>query len=122
MENQDNIQVINAKDTSINLGKTADNSASDFRGISGIINLGNTCYMNSTIQVISHTYYLRKYLLENEELVIETLFKNVKKIFPDMINCNLINCNVLEKKINSDTYKITDLTDAEKTIILNSTM
>lgn len=122
MENQDNIQVINAKDTSINLGMTSHHVASDFRGISGIMNLGNTCYMNSTIQVISHTYYLRKYLLENEELVVETLFKNVKKIFPDMINCNLINCNVLEKKINSDTYKITDLTDTEKTIILNSTM
>ena len=33
------------------------------KGLCGLENLGNTCYMNSIIQCLSHTQWLRKYIL-----------------------------------------------------------
>ena len=37
------------------------------RGISGIVNCGNTCYMSACLSVLSHTYELHK-LLDNEHI------------------------------------------------------
>ena len=87
-------------------------------GASGIVNTGNTCYMNAALQAISHTYLFRHYLFENFEEIEQTLLRNA----PTIYSSSKVLSPYLLQKIKAVGYESSQLTESEKEQLINGTM
>ena len=87
------------------------------KGVAGLYNLGNTCYMNCSLQCLSHTKDLTKYFLNycfQNEINLSTSFGTngiLVKIYSDIINqlwlsnINKINPNFFRVGFSQSTRK-----------------
>src|ERR1700733_10671057 len=62
-------------------------------GLSGLMNTGNTCYMNSAIQAISNLYYLRNYLLKNAHKIFSNAEEKISPYITAIENNMATNLN-----------------------------
>lgn len=95
-------------------------------GNTGLHNTGNTCYMNSAIQALSHLFPLTIYFTKHSDYIIERLKNNAGKIFNNHETFNTKNKNIipiqLKNKIINSNFSGLSLNEEETTVILNNTM
>ena len=98
----------------------------DIKGLTGIWNKGNTCYMNSAIQALGHNYLMTSYLFKDEVKVRATLRANAKKITKDVevFKPEAVSPIPLElrEKLASDDFDPSTLTEEEAEYIYKVSM
>ncbi|MEM0354048.1 MAG: hypothetical protein QXW79_00565 [Thermoplasmata archaeon] len=115
----------NSTQKSVERVRTRDSN--NIYGLSGIVNMGSTCYMNSAIQCLSHIYLITDYFFNHRDEIMNILKRNAHKIFKD-VETFKIECKEsivpleLRKKIQDPSYHPSMLTPEEETIVLNHTI
>ena len=124
-----NTVFINSRDTPQNLVEDTQQRTKTvvIHGLTGIVNTMNTCYMNSAIQCLSHTYPITTYFFTKKDEIIQILKTNARNIFKDvpMFKLECANSPItleLRQKIQNPAYQPAMLTPDEEVLILNSTM
>ena len=87
------------------------------KGLTGLANLGNTCYLNSTLQLLFSIQELKKYFINKNFL--EELNNNLKKfVRNEEFNLDIDKC-LLNKEI--EDFILSDRIEGVKNFEINST-
>lgn len=87
--------------TTVSQFKKPEFNPNDTYGLSGLMNMGNTCYMNATLQCLSKTICFNDFMIDEE--LYENIFHN---FLTENINDHLAKKAIKEKNLSEDVETV----------------